>query len=432
MPSPLIIASRLPSSDGLYHLRYPGGNAPIGGAALASSPSVASAISAALSTGIKLGGIGSAASSATGALTTSGSSNPTPTGYSGSLTAGSTFTVTGSGFGSQGPTILLFEDFEGNTAGSKISLTAPYIGQWASYNGGGGSKQYLASSTAHTGSVSFNINDVGSITNGTGTQAAANILNLALGTQVEMFASYWTYTPGQQFCGEYGNIGSGSPVGTAPSAGQFSQDSCWKMIWVQKGLNDISGWSLVLPSYNGEGTFQIAGEEQVFIDSISNSWFSFTTWNRIATWIRGAPNATGSQSSGFMQFLNSQNGMTTVQFGTATTNPLFNAGGSGGTSFDNLNVPGYTAVASKTQLPLIDDIYITVGAGSVARVEIGDASTYTACQHMTILLCTNSSTNWSDGSVTCTVPRAGLDSSGPFYAYVTNANGVVNASGLLV
>ncbi len=353
----------------------------------------------------------------------SGGGTPAPTGFSGALTAGSSFTVTGSGFGSQGPTILLMEDFEGNTAGAKISLTAPYIGEWAAYNDGGGSKQYLASSTAHTGSVGFNVNDVGSITNGVGTQAAPNILNLSLGTQVEIFISLWAYTPGQQFCGEYGND---DVLGTAPSPGTFPVDSCWKFTWLQKTVNDISGtdFNLCIPTYTG-GTFQVQGESQTLLSDFGESWWSFTTWNRMAFWGRGAPNATGSQSTGYFQTLSAQNGMNTWQFGTAATNPLFVAGN---TFFSNLNVPGYTAVAEQTQLPIYDDIYVAVGAGSVARVEITDSATYVDSLHCTILL----ATSWADGSVTSTVPRAGLDFTGQAYAYVWNASGLVNTTGLAV
>lgn len=387
------------------------------GAALAGSASVASAVSAALTTGIKLAASPSAASSATAALTTSGSSTPTPTGFSGSLTGGSSFTVTGSNFGSQGPTILLFEDFESDTPGSKISLTGPPIGEWTSFNSSNG---FTASNVAHTGSVSFNVNDVTQITNGTNTQQAPNILNLSLGgSQTELFYSLWTYTPNQQFCGV---ASSGT---AAPSPGNFPVNSCWKMTWVIDSTNTISGpFNLCIPTFIGSG-FSVQGESQTLYETMGEGWWSFSTWNRISTWLRGAPSATGSQSTGFIQTLNSQVGMNTFQYGTASENPLFTETGA---NMAHINIPGFTDVINQSQLPLLDDIYVAVGAGSVACVEIGDASTYAACQHMTRLL----ATSWADGSVTSTVPRAGLDFSGQAYAYVWNAEGVVNSSGLAV
>lgn len=356
-----------------------------------------------------------------------GSGNPTPTGYSGSLAASGTFTVTGSGFGANGPNIVLVEDFESDTPGSKVSLTGPVIGQWSSYNNSNG---YTASNVAaHTGSVSFNAVDANQVTNGTGTQFASNQLTIQFGEQQEAFLSYWVYTPNQQFNGEYGNEGGPGVLGTIPDPGNFAYDSCWKMCWFQKSLNDISGtdFNMVIPSYASAGQFQVAGESQVLISNFGNTWWSFTTWNRLSTWLRGAPNQGSGQSAGNLQTLNTQKGMNTFQFGTS---PLFQ---SGNTYFSSLNIVGYTAVASKTQQPLYDDIYLAVNpsgqlSGACARVEIGDAATYTACQHMTILL----ATSWADGSVTSTVPRAGLDFSGQAYAYVWNGNGTVNATGLAV
>ncbi len=354
--------------------------------------------------------------------TSAGGGTPNPTGFSGSLSASGTFTVTGSGFGSQGPNILLVEDFEGNTAGSKISLTEPVIGAWTSFNSSNG---YTASNVAaHTGTLSFNVNDVNQITNGTGTQQAVNILNLSLGgNQTEIFLSYWAYTPGSQFVGAFSNTGVS---GTPPSPGTFPTDSCWKFDWLQDSLNNISGpFNMCIPTYTGGGAFQVEGAQYGILGNFGTSWFSFTTWNRIASWMRGAPSATGSQSTGFLQTLNSQVGMNTFQYGTAAANPLFQGSA---TEFSYINFPGYTAVCNKSQLPLYDDIYIAVGAGSIARVEIGDASTYTACQHMTILL----ATSWGDTAVVSTVPRSGLDFSGQAYAYVWNATGLVNTTGLAV
>lgn len=66
----LIVASGLPSSDAQYHLRYPAGNAPTAGAALAAAAAVSGAISGVLSTGIKLAVAATVASAVAAALTT--------------------------------------------------------------------------------------------------------------------------------------------------------------------------------------------------------------------------------------------------------------------------------------------------------------------------------------------------------------------------
>lgn len=60
---------------------------------------------------------------------------PDPTGTSGTFTDGQTITISGSGFGANGPTLVLYDRFEGGTVGSTVttggSSTADF-GQWAS------------------------------------------------------------------------------------------------------------------------------------------------------------------------------------------------------------------------------------------------------------------------------------------------------------
>lgn len=362
-------------------------------------------------------------------VTASNTTNPTPQSASGTLAGGSTLTVNGTGFGATGPNVILYDDFERATPGQQISLTGLPIGAWSGYNNG--SANYLASNVAaHTGSVSMNVIDTALVTNGVGTQAASNTFNLSIGNQQEMLISFWCFTPNQQFVGEFGNNGVS---GTAPAPGTYPTDSCWKQTWVQPAKNTITGpWDLCTPTYTG-GTWQIQGASGGFDVNLGEAFFSFSTWNRHTTWLRGAPNATGSMSSGFFQALSSEKGMTTFQFGTAAANPLFH---SGGTEFSWVNFPGYAAVANKSQAPLYDDVYIAVcppgqTTGAVACVEIGDASTYTNCKHMTRAIC--SYTNWTNSQIICTIPATGLDFSAPNgqrYIYVWNANGTVNSTGL--
>jgi hypothetical protein len=354
-------------------------------------------------------------------LVITGAATPAPTGFSGSLAPNSTFTVTGSGFGSLGPNIFLVDDFESSTPGQKIPLTGPVKGAWSGYNNG--SVNYLASGVAHTGSVSMNVIDAAAVVNGSGNQGASNTFNLSLGgPQVEAFISFWQFNPNQQFVGEYGNS---NVLGTAPAPGTYPTDSCFKQTWFQPAKNTITGpWDLCTPTYTG-GTWQIEGASGAFDVNLGESFYSFSTWNRHSTWIRGAPNATGSQSTGFFQSLNSEKGMNTVQFGPASTNPLFKGGG---TQFSWLNFPGYAAVAQNTQTPVYDDFYLALGSGCVARVELTDSPVYTSSKHATILL----ATSWSDGVVVSTVPRTGLDFTGQAYAYVWNASGIMNPNGIPV
>ena len=72
----------------------------------------------------------------------------------------------------------------------------------------------------------------------------------------------------------------------------------------------------------------------------------------------------------------------------------------------------------------IDDVYVS---NTQARVEIGNASSFTSCTHREIQI----PSAWASGSIAVTV-NAGTFGSGTAYLYVVDANGSVNASGYAV
>lgn len=366
------------------------------------------------------------------ALTQLAAATPAPTSASGTLTAGQTITVSGSSFGATGPNIVMMEDFEHDTAGQKVSLTGAPVGAWSAYNS---SNNFLASPNAHTGSVGFHAYDYAA--------QGANILDLALGGQYqEAFISFWVTIPsGKSFPGALGPSGSSSP----PAAGQFPTDSAWKFAWLlqQSGANNYTTqFDIRILDYGGGGQFQ-PGESNsgyaMFIqpgnyyensNNIGTAWWSWTGWNRVSTWMRGNSTVPSGAIGGFTQTLNAQNGMSTWSFGNPVTYPtsaMFQMGVP--QYFSMLTVPGWIRENSGPNAdPTYDDIYIAVGPGAAARVEITDSATYTGSKHATILR----TTNWSNTSVTATVPKAGLDFTGTAYLYVTDYLGNTNANGIQV
>src|SRR5262245_12647822 len=60
---------------------------------------------------------------------------PAPSAVDGALSNGSAITVSGSGFGSVGPEVVIFDDFESGTDGAELA-TGPgsaTVGAWMSY-----------------------------------------------------------------------------------------------------------------------------------------------------------------------------------------------------------------------------------------------------------------------------------------------------------
>ena len=72
-----------------------------------------------------------------------------------------------------------------------------------------------------------------------------------------------------------------------------------------------------------------------------------------------------------------------------------------------------------------DDVYVAVGRGAVARVELADAPTYAQAHNISVVPVTS----WSAGQITAKVPPAGVGSASAWYVYVTDADGNTNSSG---
>jgi len=355
---------------------------------------------------------------------------PAPTSASGTVAAGQTLTVSGSNFGSTGPNIVMMEDFERDTAGQKVQLAGAPVGAWTAYNS---SNTFLASPSAHTGSVGFHAYDYAG--------QGANILTFIPGGQYsEAFISFWVTIPaGKTFPGMWGPSGSAPP----PAAQQFAGDSAWKFAWfLQSPTMSGSQFNIIPLTYAGGGQFapaESASGYSMFIEpgnysensnNIGNAWWSWSGWNRVTTWMRGNSTVPSGAAGGIEQTLNAQNGMSTWSFGNPSTYPtsaMFQLGVP--QYFTEINVPGWIRENSGPNAdPTYDDIYIAVGPGAAARVEITDSPTYTGSKHATILR----STNWSNTSVTATVPKAGLDFSGTAYLYVTDYLGNTNTNGIQV
>ena len=357
---------------------------------------------------------------------------PAPTGASGTLAAGQTLTISGAGFGTLGPNIVLMEDFERDTPDQKVQLGGAPVGGWTSYNS---SNSFLASPNAHTGSVGFHAFDY--------PHQGANILNLMLNGQYqEAFISYWVEIPaGKSFPGGLGPNSSPTP----PGPGQWPTDSAWKFAWLVQGAGANSTSSMFdmrTMDYGGTGMFQPAESNSGYAmyiepgnyygngNTIGTAWWTWSGWNRITTWMRGNSTVPSGAIGGMAQTLNTQSGMLSYPFGNPVSYPtsaMFQKGVPN--YFTQINVPGWIRENSGPDAdPTYDDIYIAVGPGAAARVELTDSSTYAGSHHATILR----SANWSNSQVTAQIPRAGLDFSGTAYLYVTDSNGNTNPTGIAV
>jgi hypothetical protein len=353
---------------------------------------------------------------------------PVPASAAGSLSPGQTITISGSAFGSTGPQVVMMEDFERDSPGQKIQLSGAPAGAWTAF---GSSNTFLASANAHTGKVGFHAYDQ--------TDKSGNILYLVLnGSYQEAFISMWVEIPaGATF------PGASSSSGGPPGPDQFSSDSSWKFAWLlqnAKSYGTTSEFDLVNFTYGGSNQFIPAesnsnyymyiepGNYSQNANNIGTAWWSWNGWNRVVTWLRGNSTVPAGAPGGMVQTLNAAHGMSTWQIGNPTTYPTSAMFQNGVPQyFTQINVPGWFRENSGPNAdPTYDDIYIAVGPGAAARVEVTDAPVYTQSHHATILHVVS----WSDGQITASVPNGGLDFTGPAYLYVTDASGDTSATGL--
>lgn len=327
-------------------------------------------------------------------------SDPVISSASGAPTAGSTITVNGSGFGATGPKIVMFDDFEGGSAGQSVDLNAP-VGQWNE------SKGASYSSAARTGKTGFSVYD--------GSRGVQRQLRVDLqGDQTEVFFSFWVRVPD----------GTHFPGRDVTGPGMFSSDSSWKYAWLlddSDGYSDTSKFDMWFPAHAGRGSHNIASNDAYLLMSAGNAWWSWSSWMRMSFWVRGT---SGSPTTGFFQTVSKEKGLDLLSFGSKT---IFGANGSS-SRFNVINFPGWLRTmdggAPKVQ-PAYDDIYVAVGRGAVARVEIGDAASYGSSKNLSILPVSS----WESGRVTAKVPSAGVGTATSWYLYVTDADGKTNQTG---
>lgn len=307
---------------------------------------------------------------------------------------GAQITLFGSGFGASGPTVLFFDDLEGGTAGQTIR-TGPgsaRVGQW---NALGSNEPYYANQHSVSGSLSFQA-DMSQDWFGYG-----EVL-LPGGTQ-EIFATWWIFLPsGDLFPGQGG-----------------TDNVNWKTVWLQgEGTTDndqIFPTILGPPSLLNESqlSYCFCGNDTPYNEYIQFD-FRKGVWKRVWIWVKAGQNGAGKAH---LWWLGDAGVVHALSADAVTIGNL-------GESYQRIRINGYGRATSNCH-PTFDDIYVSTGAGCVARVELGNAATYTACTKLTI----TTTTSWSDNQIGTVVRRGAFGPGEAAYVYVVDANGAVSNPG---
>lgn len=334
---------------------------------------------------------------------------PSVSNVSGSLNNGAVITVNGLNFGSNGPNIVLFDDFESGINGSniKIGVGSATIGKWDKIGGGDGSSKPVYSNKY---SVSGNLAFRGDYTINTGSgswdsSSAAFVYDI---DTKDVFLSFWYMLP---------------------TTSQFPQTNYanwnWKLSWFYNGssMDDDQVVSVGLPDRSFEPFSSWAISCNNCYGPHAN-WYTLNMykgkWYRIWVWIH-ATNDTTSQKK--LWVMGKDDNL------VATQKVNWN-----GRIFNNItsifNRFSFNAWARwcnpcTESYGFFDDVYLATGPYAQARVEIGNASTYNACTNLSIATVIS----WSDTQIKATLRQGALNSLSNAYLYVFDANGNVNQNG---
>lgn len=294
--------------------------------------------------------------------------------------------IRGSGFGSGGPNVVLFDDFE--LGADKSPLAAGTRAQVGSYYSVENPVPYYTTSEHVSGSKAMQAN----LSSGWQPYAGVSLP----GNPTSIFASWWMKLPsGNNWPGE------GNPDGIN-----------WKTVWLM-GASTVDDDQTMPTILDNSSTGAFTGNDTPY-----TKWFSLGmtkgSWVRCWVWLKG-----DSGSSGEVKY---------QKLGSSGVETLINDTGvktlkSGG-YYQRIHFNGYGRTTSNC-FPTFDDIYIAVGPSARARIEVGNASTYTACRDLTMATVNN----WSDTSISATFWQGRFASGAQAYVYVFDAIGNVNAQG---
>lgn len=311
--------------------------------------------------------------------------------------------ISGVGFGS-GPNVLLYDTFEspGAATGAVITLAASEEGAWTEFN-----QYYLPTyaGSGRSGSQSVKVFD--------GATQNTNQLRLRFDGIQEFFVSYWVYLDGPKYF----------PGDLVSSPRTFSEDSSFKMLWVFD--TDVKGNSsdVVLPTHVGGGRFYLAGNDTNLVTGLSNDWWSWDQWMRVSFWLKANPENPTNPGTIHFDTLSADKGYTQRVFNV----PVFDSDGPAQKQFQQMNFPGWirSIKGSSTNI-LYDDIYVSTGPNSAARVELGNAAYLDDVTQLELLTIDS----WTDTDIQASASTVEEGSMQKFYLYITDSSGETNAQGI--
>jgi len=329
------------------------------------------------------------------------------TGVTGTIGDGNTLTITGCGFGANGPTLVIYDEFElhgGASVDDEIDTTAT-VGSWTGGSAGGRAGG-IPNYKAHPHSGSHSALGVEGYDNGGSWDASPNaIVKVTAAPFHNIFWSFAVMVPD-------GYTFPGSTVEDAfPPSG-----SIWKMSWIYKtccGVNDFVAYS------HNNGSGHILSGNDVGGEYASNGW-AFDVWNRFSFSYDWGPTNTGT-----MQI--AHNVREGIGFNDDDTAPFTLEGGTSPYEMQRIEIPAWAGNNHgdwQDVRVVYDDVYVAIGDYANARVEIGDNATYKSSTRLTFVTVEDAS-DWGDTQIEGTLRQQSFPDTFPgaqdLWLWVTKA-----------
>jgi len=336
-------------------------------------------------------------------------SGPAISSTSGTWSDGNSVTISGSGFGTKSTAApAIWDDFDGGTNGNSIAGQSPVVGpSWDTYTSHGTNPRY-SNTGNRTNSTLCSLHDFV-----VSSQYNCSLEYISVESQV-FFTFWWKYTKQQSYYNrntkpwvEYGQgggmwpsayIGFGNPDygdGSLRNSVQDQPHPTDGTLWGATNLTSVASDWIRIDQYLEQSS-----------PNVSNG--TFKTWVHKPYSGGGITFDCDSGENVYMTRTSSNN-WRQWHFGSFFSRDTEPAGG-------GLPADGYI---------YIDDIYFDV---TRARVEVGNASTWSGCSQREI----QRPTAWSSSSVTVVANEGGFSSLSGKYVYVVDSEGNVNANGYAI
>jgi hypothetical protein len=317
----------------------------------------------------------------------------------GSIEEGSRIVVCGDLFGDLGPTIVLFDDMESGAAAVGTWLEPPSL---------------YAEDASRSGARAMVLADA-ELTGGAGVDTLAGVRDPAGPFGMRTFDEVFLHLSIRDL---------GDFPGNDSSPTTFSSDSSAKDVWMMFGdrgdnytyscsRGECNGNDIVFATHTGRGSFKIDG------NTTGTSWWlpefwQFAEWNTMSTYIRIDAAAPYEASTGVFEHVSESGGYVRDVYSDNILSEL-----EGLTpEWDRLKVGAWYRTAGDVRR-IADDVYVAVGPGAAARIEIADAARIEDATRLAV----STADEWSAGRIAATVRLGGLDPSSELFLFVVTAGG---------